>query len=440
MDNSQKIIILFSLLCFLVITGKVAFSQEDSPKSSDLKFSFALGYDNISENYYLVHIDTLGLPSESLETLKKATEETEEKKASLKLDLNKSFANGSKFSINNTLSLSNLYLRNILKIEWDKEWFFLNDQVELRKAQDRSQTSYQQDYFANNFEVGLKTGFSSDLTFKIRNSFELSNYKEKALYIYDYYLNKTSFELEKELASDGLFNLSYQFGKRYVPDSSCINYDRHLFDFMLEKYFGWTLLLQMENELERKTFKKPERVDDFWDNRFTFDVSYALEDQVRLKLKNEFELLSYDLEDEINFDYIENKFTPGLEYEVMDGIKLKGEPEWIIFSTVNNLYQEYDYNQVAFNLSLDISKSAKLWVSLEDKFGKRDYPQDPWDNSDENPFYTDYYLNQVTLFLDGELGARLRFNLMLSIDSEWHKSKEDNLTVFLLTSELVYSF
>lgn len=196
----------------------------------------------------------------------------------------------------------------------------------------------------------------------------------------------------------------------------------------------------MENELERKTFKKPEGMDDFWDNRFTFDMSYDFENQIKLKFKNEFQFLTYDLEDEINFNYLENKLTPGLEYEVLDGIKLKGESEWTIFSVQNSLYQEYDYNQLAFNLSLDVSKSTKLWLSLENKFGKRDYLQDTWDKSDENSFYTDYYLNQVSLLLDGEVGSHLSFNLMLSIDSEWHKSKEDNLTVSLFTSELIYSF
>lgn len=433
MRKLSKFIILFLLLIFL-LSGTEAFSQQDSPKSSDLKFSFGLGYDNISEKYYLVHFDTLGIPSESLEALKKATEEINEKKASLKIDLNKNFANNSKFSINNTLSLSNLYLRDILKIQWDKEWFSVNDLVELRKTQDKNQTGYQQDYITNNLNVSLKTNFPQNFSFRIRNSFELTNYKQKALYIYDYYLNKTSFELEKDLASDGSFDFSYQFSKRFVPDSSYINYDRHLFDFILDKYFGWKFLLQAENELERKMFKKPEGMDDFWDNRFTFDMSYDFENQIKLKFKNKFEFLNYDLEDEINFNYLENKLTPGLEYEVLDGIKLKGEPEWISFSAQNSVYQEYDYNQLAFNLSLDVSKSTKLWLSLEDKFGKRDY------RSDENPFYTDYYLNQVSLLLDGELGSHLGFNLMLSIDSEWHKSKGDNLTVSLFTSELVYSF
>lgn len=399
-----------------------------------------MGYDNISENYYLVHFDTLSIPSESLETLKKSAEKINEKKASLKFDLNKSFVNNSNFSINNTLSLSNLYLRDISKIDWDKEWFFINDLFELRKRQNKKQTSYQQDYITNNLNVGLKTDFAPDFFFRIQNNFEFTNFKDETLYVYDYYLNQTGFDLQKKLASDGSLDFSYQFSKRFVPDSSYINYDRHLFDFALDKYFGWEFLLQMENELERKRFKKPEGRDNFWENRFTFDLNYEFENQIKLGLKNEFELFTYDLEDEINFNYFENKFTPSVEYEVADGIKLKGEPEWLSFYARDKKYQQYDHNQLAFNLSLEISKSTKLWLSLEDKFGKRDYPQDPSDGSDQNPFYTDYYLNQVNLFLDGELGSHLGFNLMFSIDSEWHKSKEDNLSVSLLNSELVYSF
>lgn len=433
MHKLRKFIIPFSLL-ILFLSGSEAFAQKNGQKSSDLRFSFALGYDNISEKYYLVHFDTLGIPSESLETLKKATEEINEKKVSLKFDLNKDFAHNSKFSINTSLSLSNLYLRDILTIEWDKGWFSIDDLAELRITQDQNQTDYQEDYITNSLNVGLKANFSPDFSFKIKNSSELANYEKRGLYVYDYYLNKTSFELEKRSPSDGYFNLSYQFSKRFVPDSSSINYDRHRFDFILDKYFGWKFLLQMENELERKRFKKPEGMDNFWDHRFAVDMSYDLKSRIKLGLKNEFELLNYDLEDEINFNYFENKLTPGLEYEVVDGIKLKGEPEWEVFFAQDNVYQQYDYHQLSLNISLDVSKSTKLWLSLEDTFGRRDY------KSDINLFYNDYYLNQVSLFLDGELGSHLGFNLMLSIDSEWHKSEEDNLTVSLFISELTYSF
>ncbi|MGB7061139.1 MAG: hypothetical protein WBF13_02150, partial [Candidatus Zixiibacteriota bacterium] len=163
-------------------------------------------------------------------------------------------------------------------------------------------------------------------------------------------------------------------------------------------------------------------------------LSRKIHDRFELLFRNEFEVLSYDLEDEINFDYFENKFSAALEYELSDGLEVAGEPEWVTFSSLKRDYQDYNYDQYAFSLSLDLSRSTQLWLSLEDKFGRRNY------KSDQNPFYTDYLLNQISLFLDAELGSHLGFNLMLSVDSEWHDSKEDNLTVFLISSELTYSF
>ncbi|MGB2989787.1 MAG: hypothetical protein WBC98_07485, partial [Candidatus Zixiibacteriota bacterium] len=193
-------------------------------------------------------------------------------------------------------------------------------------------------------------------------------------------------------------------------------------------------LLRLENELDRKTFSKPGGVDDFWEDRFTFGLSRKIHDRFELLFRNEFEVLSYDVEDEINFDYFENRFSAGLEYELSDGLEVAGEPEWVTFSSLKRDFQDYNYYQYAFSLSLDLSRSTQLWLSLEDKFGRRNY------KSDQNPFYTDYLLNQISLFLDAELGSHLGFNLMLSVDSEWHDSKEDNLTVFLISSELTYSF
>jgi len=336
--------------------------------------------------------------------------------------------------VTNNFSLSSLYLRDILRIEWDKDWLNLSNQAELKTIQDKKKVTYQTDYFTNNFDVKLKARLSPEISLRFRNNLEYTEYKEKSAYAYDYYLNRTALELDKDISSDGFLHLSYQFSKRYVPDSTLINYDRHFLDVSFDKYFGWRTLFQLENELDRKLFNKPEGLDDFWDDRFTFALSRKIHTKAELLFRNEFEILSYDIEDEINFDYFENKFSAALEYELSDGLEIKGGPEWVTFSSLKSLYQEYNYTQLAFILSCDVSRSTKLWLSIEDKFGKRDY------KSDENPFYTDYLLNQVSLFLDGELGAHLGFNLMLSVDSEWHHSKGDNLTVFLISSELTYSF
>jgi|GEM_PF-5834075 len=423
-----------SLFAFLFLLFCLIQTPALAEETSLIKFSFGLGYDNVSERYYLVHYDTIGVPSESLEALRRATEEIEEMQAILKFDLNKNFADHSRFSVKNSFSLSSLYLRDILRIEWEKDWLNLSNQTELKTIQDTTKVPYQTDYFTNNFNVQLKARLSPGLSLRFRNNLEYTEYKEKSTYPYDYYLNRTGLELDKEISFDGFLHLSYQFSKRYVPDSALINYDRHFLDVSFDKYFGWETLLQLENELDRKLFNKPGGLDDFWEETFTFGLSKKIHTRWELLFRNEFEILSYDTEDEINFNYFENKFSTALEYELSDGLEIKGEPEWSVFSSLKRLYQDYNYNQLAFSLSFDLSRSTNLWLSVEDRFGKRNY------KSDENPFYTDYLLNQVSLFLDGELSAHLGFNLMLSVDSEWHNSKGDNLTVFLISSELTYSF
>jgi hypothetical protein len=425
----QKSLFAFLFLLFCLIQS-TAFAQG----TSLIKFSFGLGYDNVSERYYLAHYDTISVPSESLEALRRATEEIEEQKAIVKFDLNKDFANHSRLSVNNRFSFSSLYLRDILKIEWDKDWLNLSNQAELKTIQDKKKVTYQTDYFTNNFDVKLKARLSPELILRFRNNLEYTEYKEDSTYTYDYYLNRAGLELDKDISSDGFLHLSYQFSKRYVPDSTLINYDRHFLDISFDKYFGWETLLQLGNELDRKTFKKPGGLDNFWEERVIFGLSRRIHDKMELLFHNEFEVLSYDIEDEINFDYFENKFSTALDYELSYGCEIKGGPEWVTFSSLKNLYREYNYDQLAFSLSFDLFRSTDLWLSIEDKFGRRDY------KSDENPFYTDYLLNQISLFLDGELGAHLGFNLMLSIDSEWHNSRGDNLTVFLISSELTYSF
>jgi len=274
-------------------------------------------------------------------------------------------------------------LRDILRIEWDKDWLNLSNQAELKTIQDKKKVTYQTDYFTNNFDVKLKARLSPEISLRFRNNLEYTEYKEKSAYAYDYYLNRTALELDKDISSDGFLHLSYQFSKRYVPDSTLINYDRHFLDVSFDKYFGWRTLFQLENELDRKLFNKPEGLDDFWDDRFTFALSRKIHTKAELLFRNEFEILSYDIEDEINFDYFENKFSAALEYELSDGLEIKGGPEWVTFSSLKSLYQEYNYTQLAFILSCDVSRSTKLWLSIEDKFGKRDY------KSDENPFYTD---------------------------------------------------
>ncbi len=123
-----------------------------------------------------------------------------------------------------------------------------------------------------------------------------------------------------------------------------------------------------------------------------------------------------------------------MQFELQDGLVIAGGPEWTSFFSLRSTYRDYNYRQPSWIASLDLMRAVSFWTSVEDKFGKRDY------RSDDNPFYTDYLFNQLTLFLTADLNPRMDFNLMLSVDSEWHDSRQDDLTVFLISSELTYRF
>ncbi len=241
------------------------------------------------------------MPSESLEALRGATEEIEEQKVLLKLDLNKSLADDSRFLIQNRFSLSSLYVRDILRLEWQTDWLTLADEAELRTIRDKDKVTYQSDFFTNSLDVKLRASPSRGTSLTLRNDLEYTEYKDKSPYAYDYYLNRTTLELDRDVSEDGFFRLSYQFSKRSVPDSASINYAGHFVDLSFDKYFGWETLLQVENELERKTFNKPQGQDNFWQNRFTLALNRRIRERIKLLFRNEFEVLGYDDEDEINF-------------------------------------------------------------------------------------------------------------------------------------------
>ncbi len=426
---NQKTFIVALALIFSLTQSKT-FAQEGSA----FRFSFGLGYDNISEKYYLVHYDTISVPSESLEALRRATEEIEEQKVLLELDLNKSLADHSRFLIQNRFSLSSLYVRDILRLEWQTDWLTLADEAELRTIRDKDKVTYQSDFLTNSLDVKLRASPSPGTSLTLRNNLEYTEYKDKSPYVYDYYLNRTTLELDRDVSEDGFFRLSYQLSKRNVPDSASINYAGHFVDLSFDKYFGWETLLQVENELERKTFNKPQGQDDFWQNRFTLALDRKIRERTKLLFRNEFEVLGYDAEDEINFGYLENQFSGLVQFELQDGLVIAGGPEWTSFFSLRSAYRDYDYRQPSWVASLDLMRTVSFWTSLEDKFGKRDY------RSDDNPFYTDYLFNQLTLFLTADLNPHMGFNLMLSVDSEWHDSRQDDLTVFLISSELTYRF
>jgi hypothetical protein len=73
-------------------------------------------------------------------------------------------------------------------------------------------------------------------------------------------------------------------------------------------------------------------------------------------------------------------------------------------------------------------------VDFSFEFGRRDYSQNDVD------FFSDHVLYQLNLLFDLNLFDRLNLYLLGAVDWQRHENKQDNSTLYLLSSAIEYSF
>jgi hypothetical protein len=99
--------------------------------------------------------------------------------------------------------------------------------------------------------------------------------------------------------------------------------------------------------------------------------------------------------------------------------------------SVEDLSEEYF--ETATVISFEYFTLSSILVNLENQFGLRDYDV-------ENSFQTDYAFNRLSLFSTVKIAGNIKFDIIGSIEWEWHDQQFDNNTFYLLNSSLGYSF
>ncbi len=91
------------------------------------------------------------------------------------------------------------------------------------------------------------------------------------------------------------------------------------------------------------------------------------------------------------------------------------------------------YFETATVVSFEYFTLSSLMLNLENQFGLRDYDV-------ENSFQTDYAFNRLSLFSTVKIAGNVKFDVIGSIEWEWHDQQFDNNTFYLLNSSLSYGF
>lgn len=397
--------------------------------SSDFSFQSGLGYDYISQEYF---IDSSANASDSLYTsfILQNTYLDD-----FKGYISGTYApdNGRKLHFNSKLEQSRDFFRF-------KSTFDLNTKIQNNRYyhtteidyRARSRTSAEGDgYFFGYHRSRLIMPVTNSLSASFSLKGELISFDSTAALNYNYYRVGGKIGLEKSfgLFSYGDIHLTYL--TRQVEDSTSQNYK----NLGLESHFSGFYRIGDIDLFGRFEHKDYDRTDNYYDyhrlqfyghNRFKHSHHFF----TRQKL--EVELTNFSDSDLVYTDYSEitGSFLAG--YYADFGSLSAG----LHGQNFNELNEDSDftedYSELGFEVDGDIFLIDLILSSFESITGKRTY-------GSESDLYTDYTFERINLFSDITISSNIHFTFLFSAEWEWHKLASNNSTIYLLSTNLSYS-
>lgn len=426
----MRYLLLLSSAIILAASGSCLMAETPN---ENVTLSLGLGYDQITQGYYLSVTDTLALDEDSITTLRQTSDAINAFRLKSSVNWMKQVSSNGNIELNNFSYVSDEDFRNSLDLRLRIRSVTLENQLDIRsvwKEMGISRTGY----VTNSITGRVRPELASGMFFVAKNSFELVRYDGSDDFSFDYNYNKLSIGLEKEFGWTDLIAFTYRNDRRIVGDSARLNYSRHR--ALLE--FAWSpsleLSMEVRNELMRILSNKEDNVDDAWEEFLETELTVLPSDRWRIGVKNQFEYSVFDSQDVVNFDYIYNTAELKTGYFPAIALELFIKPSAAIFWSRYEEFQDQDYEQVAAEYGLDLSLGDRLWVNASHKIGKRDY------TSDTNEFYSDYILNQFNLLGDLRIYGGLNLNAIVSVDWENHDPREDDNRLSLVSIGLDYRF
>jgi hypothetical protein len=278
--------------------------------------------------------------------------------------------------------------------------------------------------------VRLKRTLNDNFSGRFSVVGESVNFDTLAAYIYNYSRLRGELELNYTTHNFDLIYAILSGERRDVPDTSQLDYD------IIRGGVGFTGsllngMLDAELILESRKYNQADNPDNYFLTSFQSDLRLPLTD--RFGLKGIFELEYYDFNEGnyINEDYDRTHLGLHSVWEKGDfSISLGPEFEYLTINSISETDDDY-FEYFAF-AGFDYFRDG-LFLFFDNEFGHRNYLNNPL-------FYSDFVFDRLSLIGSAAIFENLNFDLLLSIELEWHQVDSDDSRLYLLSSSLTYSF
>ncbi len=429
------IIRLISLtLCLFIINAGTVFADS----SGGFNLRAGVGYDYISQEYFL-ESDSLGLsPDSSLNSILLKKDYLDDKKGFIFLSYNSNPGN-SNFRQNyeigweQTGELFRLLGSGRVDKKWQKSRLEGNFRLE-KKENYKGDSAPGEELMILNSHLDYRFQLSNNIDLRSRIYMESVNFDTVETYIYNY--SRYGMELGFGLFTNDFNSISFNSAIeiRDVPDSNQLDYT--LFRGNLG-YFGTVLgaYLTADFGLESRNYGQPDSRDDYILLNLNSDIKIPLGKNNFLTAKQNVEYFNFAQDDFINDDYYLARLAvlAGRNFGLYSSFSAFLGPEIELLNISSDYSNDDDYTEIMATIGADYFGKKKLFFMIENKFGKRIYKND-------SDYRSDFLFERANFIGSAAIIGDLNFDILLSFDLEFHENEGDNSRLYLISGGLSYKF
>lgn len=344
----------------------------------------------------------------------------------------------------NAIYLSNAAVHNRLHLDFTTDInpiirFQTSADGELRYYHHRipllGDTIRRNSYFNNSLRLKITPRFSESFSLNAQENLELHRYLSSDSFNYNYFINRAGLTASIGFGDLSFLILNYNYNRLWAQNQSEHNYAENSLTFDWDNYFGFDWHLTFSNYFTRRSYTN--RLRCYWEEEPHLSCNWDFSPGIGLRAEENLRLTWFDETTTVYQNQVENRFGLELETQLGSWGTFYLGPHFELTHSLAHRTDQ-DYREIALYFGIDLFKSSRFWLSVDDRVGERRYL------FADSGFQSDYMFNEFNLLGNWNIitttQGGLSLQIMVSIAPEWHREAIDDLAATLCAIELKYSW